>query len=717
MTYDVETVYRLLPEVYRVRDADQGGPLKALVAVLADEADRMDREILATYDNWFIETCAEWLAPYIGDLLRVQPLHAVSAATASQRAVVANTLFYRRAKGTVAVLERLAFDVTGWRARAVEFFRLLATTQHLNHLRRRLPRTPDIRDSATLELLNGPFDRIGHTAEVRRPPVGGRYNIPNIGLCVFRLQSYPLERITPRQVGAFTWAYTFNPVGRDAPLFNPPPAEAALGGLATERDIPAPLRRRALYDELTQATPPVYFADPPVLEVFAQGAAQPVPIANLQICDLSTWKQPVAPIQASVDPALGRLAVQGITPERVSYAYGFSGDLGGGPYDRRAEVACWYDQRVRRVDWQIGVTQDLVAVNAPANAGLLAANLVDALTQWRAFLAQRTAPAFGVIAILDNATYDQPLTLADAITVPADSRLAIMAAGWPGVPVVGTVQPTVGALDPMDRRPDLHAPVEIQGTAVAGAADAGEVILDGLLLEGTLVVRPGNLRRLLVSHCTVVPGIANPALDAQTSAANPGASDNPNLEIALCRSICGPVRAQAPIPAVRLEASIVDGDGSTALDSPGAAVQIDGSTIVGDIAHARTLEASDSLLTGTVSVERHQEGCVRFSYVSDAASTPRRFRCQPDLALAGSALPPDEIREQIRPQFTSLTYGDPGYVQLSFRSAPEVRTGAEDGSEMGAFSFLKQPQREQNLRAALDEYLRVGLDAAIFHVT
>jgi hypothetical protein len=36
---------------------------------------------------------------------------------------------------------------------------------------------------------------------------------------------------------------------------------------------------------------------------------------------------------------------------------------------------------------------------------------------------------------------------------------------------------------------------------------------------------------------------------------------------------------------------------------------------------------------------------------------------------------------------------------------------------MGAFSSLKQPQREANLRLALDEYLRSGLDAGIFFVT
>jgi hypothetical protein len=36
---------------------------------------------------------------------------------------------------------------------------------------------------------------------------------------------------------------------------------------------------------------------------------------------------------------------------------------------------------------------------------------------------------------------------------------------------------------------------------------------------------------------------------------------------------------------------------------------------------------------------------------------------------------------------------------------------------MGAFMFLAQPQRRANLRAALDEYLRLGLEAGVFPVT
>jgi hypothetical protein len=36
---------------------------------------------------------------------------------------------------------------------------------------------------------------------------------------------------------------------------------------------------------------------------------------------------------------------------------------------------------------------------------------------------------------------------------------------------------------------------------------------------------------------------------------------------------------------------------------------------------------------------------------------------------------------------------------------------------MGTWGFLLQPQREANLVASLDEYLRVGLEAGVLYVT
>ena len=66
------------------------------------------------------------------------------------------------------------------------------------------------------------------------------------------------------------------------------------------------------------------------------------------------------------------------------------------------------------------------------------------------------------------------------------------------------------------------------------------------------------------------------------------------------------------------------------------------------------------------------------------------------------------------PVFTSLTCGAAGYGQLAPQTAGEIRLGADDGAEMGAFHDLFQPQRLAGLRASLNEYLRFGFEAGIF---
>ena len=166
MSSSTGALYNLLPAIYRIRDAGLGGPLQSLVGICEQLLGILDQDVAGLYENWFIETCAEWVVPYIGDLLQSAPLHS-GAAGLTARSYVANTLSYRRRKGTSLALEQLARDVTGWPAVAVEFFQLLATTQYLNHLRLGSVITPDLRNSSALELLDGPFDQASHTVDVR----------------------------------------------------------------------------------------------------------------------------------------------------------------------------------------------------------------------------------------------------------------------------------------------------------------------------------------------------------------------------------------------------------------------------------------------------------------------------------------------------------------------------------------------------------------------
>ena len=76
-----------------------------------------------------------------------------------------------------------------------------------------------------------------------------------------------------------------------------------------------------------------------------------------------------------------------------------------------------------------------------------------------------------------------------------------------------------------------------------------------------------------------------------------------------------------------------------------------------------------------------------------------------------------DVQRRVRPRFTGVQYGQPGYAQLDARCPLEITTGADDQAEMGVFHHLKQPQRESNFRASLGEYLRLGLEAGVLHVT
>ena len=241
MSFDAQRLFELLPAIYRLRDGQAQHPdaLRALIDVIAEQVAVLEEDLAQLYDDQFIETCAEWVVPYIGDLIGYRSLHAVAPRIGSPRAEVANTIAYRRRKGTASMLEQLARDVTGWDARVVEFFQLLATTQYMNHLAP--PQHRVVRRAAR----GGPAARSARLRR-RRPPLDvrriarrrGRYNIPNVGIFLWRLGDHPLERIAggeaaPRDAG--DRRYLFSPLGADTPLFNAAEAEDTITHLADAR--------------------------------------------------------------------------------------------------------------------------------------------------------------------------------------------------------------------------------------------------------------------------------------------------------------------------------------------------------------------------------------------------------------------------------------------------------------------------------------------------
>jgi len=730
MTLLRDELFRLLPLLHQQRDAEPGraGVLEALLEVLGREADLVAADLGQLYEDAFVETAADWVVPYLGDLLGVRLLHPVGPGAGRNRALVANTLDYRRRKGTLAALEDLCFQVTGWPTAAVEYFQRLGTTQHLAHVRPASVRTPDLRRAADLELATGPFGTSAHTVEVRRAPAG-RFSVPTIGMHVWRLAPQRVVRATARPVtdppDPPDGRYLVDPAGLDVPLFNPGAGEAALTSLAREHHVPGPLRTRALYDELEALrgpTPPRprWFGADPVVEVFADLGAGlvAVPVAEMTAADLSDppvppavgWPRPAAPLTVAVDPVLGRLAFRADlapTAVEVTATYAAPGEVGAGSYDRaRDETTEMLEPDTDEERWVRAVGR--LAAPVP---GFVVGSLADAVTDWNA------APpgTVGVIAVLDSRTYEEDL----AVTVPAGSSLLVVAVSWPDAedaPVAGPAPALAGAT-PRDRRPHLRGSVSVTGTA--GAPDApdalaGTLALDGLLIEGDVTVEPGDLGRLALRHATVVPGSGRVTVAAPTTPTD----DNGRLVVELTRSVTGSVALPARGPDLEATASIIDGVGGVAVSAGEARVDLDRVTVLGAL-HAEQLSASDCVLAGVATVDRRQAGCVRFSSLAPGSTAPRRYRCQPDLALTDVTDPAVEaaVRARLTPAFSSTRYGDPAYARLDDRSDPALLTGASNGAAMGTYADLQQPQRTANLAAVLEEYLRLGLEAGVIHET
>ena len=682
MSFDRDALLSLLPRLYRIRDLELAsstglaeGPLAELLSVLSGPIALVEEDLEQLYDDAFIETCAEWAVPYIGDLIGYRPLHGVVPTIVSRRAEVAHTIAYRRRKGTATVLEQLARDVTGWPAHVVEFFQCLVTTQYMNHLRPAIHAAPDLRQWEPLTRVGTAFDRIPRTIDVRRISSGrGRHNIPNVGVFLWRIGAYSLSRSPAVSVDARR--YRFSPLNHDQPLFTRPETEDEITQLSTPLNVPLPIGRRVFHERKTD-----FYSEGDIRRSVCLyvGSADPlpaIPIASVRICNLSddgaTWAHlPGAGLYA-IDPVLGRIALPpGLAADtrvEVDYHYGFSADLGGGEYERA--------QSFGAAVATLRVPDDHATIQAAITA----------------------LGGSGVVEIADSGRYQETLS----INVAAGERIELRAANG--------------------RRPTVVLTGEC---TLAGGTDA-EISLNGLLLTGQRLHVPaagGNaLRRLEVRHCTLVPGWT---LTADGSPVSPAEEsllvDLPDIIVTIERAILGGILAHDGA-SCSLTDSILDGcapDGTAyaGLDGTGAggALTLDACTVIGKI-HAATLPlVSNSILLATLEpastwlapiiATRRQEGCVRFSYVPANARVPQRHRC----------VPGDDTSPTAAPQFTSLRYGHHAYAQLRAASGPAILTGASDEGEMGAFHHLYQPQRETNLRVRLDEYLRVGLEAGVFY--
>ncbi|PWT99390.1 MAG: hypothetical protein C5B51_27315 [Terriglobia bacterium] len=709
-----DRLYELVPVIYRQRDAVQGYPLRALLRVAAEQLILIEKDIAGLYENWFIETCDDWVVPYIGSLIGYRTVHDAGepapGATPEQQAInrilypradVANTVRFRRRKGTLAAIEELAAAVSGWPARAVEWFHLLGVFQNINYLHMNRGRTLDLRDGDALADLARAFDESAHNIDIR----AGAGNIADVKVFVWRLRSYTVTN-TP----AYCYeaegpnCFLFSALGNDTQLFARP---VSAGGKSPGKlNLPLPISRSSFEkfeaNEVAGATRgvPFFYGPGKSLAIWIGSPPELVPQEQIVPADLSDWSYRPTPGQVAVDPQLGRIAFPPTQTRKggvlVSYSYGFPADLGGGEYPRQ--------------------------LSQPPDAKLYSVGpgqrIGDALNQWSA-----DGPVNAVIEIEQSGVYAEPIQ----ITLKAGQSLQLRAASG--------ARPILRLLDWQTSAPD--------NLSVTGETKSW-FTLDGILVTGRGVQIDGDLAGVTIRYSTLVPGWGlhlncEPKRPSEPSIIVSGTVGCLSID----HSITGFLEinrdeAKTEPIAIRIADSIVDATSSNriAIGAPErlcahSVLTILRSTVIGRIqTHAIEL-AENSILLGNVLACRRQQGCVRFSYVPPGSKTPRRFECQPDLVIAAVL---DEFKrgdltpqqrdlliasesERVEPDFNSTRYGTPVYCQLSDNCAAEIKTGADDESEMGVYHDLFQPQRTANLRARLDEFTPAGAAAGISFAT
>lgn len=761
----IDRLYQLLPAIYRIRDSEQGYPLKALLRVIAEQVNLVEDDISRLYDNSFIETAEDWAVPYIADLIGYRPVtdpgEAGNATTQEGRQLyraliprreVANTIRYRRRKGTLALLELLANDIADWPARAVEFYKLLAWNQNINHQHLKRARTVDLRQMNAIDLLDGPFDAIAHTVDVRRinsTLTLGRFNIPSVGVSVWRLKPYSVTQ-TPahRPEHAPSHCGTFSVLGQDTQLFIKPEREDDPTHIAGELNLPSPVRALSFRQSLSgRADEELYYGEKKSLAIWAEGWAKLappylVPVDKIIHADLSDWRYTPQLGKVAVDPVLGRFAFHpDQLPQkavRVSYHYVFSSDIGGGEYQRQlADPSPRLMEEADPLDTSKTITRRVAPVIYKVGKGQSIHRIEEALRLW-----EQEHPWDTVIELTDSGVYSIKPRY---INLDNGRTLQIRASNGS--------RPVIRLHRQADWQSDSEDTNTMVETFTVIIEPGGRFTLDGLLISGwALHINspqseqqdkkndPVCLSQVLIRHCTLVPGWE---LECDCEPKN---AEEPSLEFHHLRakvhiehSILGAIQIHEdevyvdPIP-IMIADSLLDATAADkeAIGAPGefvahASLTILRSTVFGIVNTHAIVLAENSIFNDCVNVARRQLGCMRFCYVPQGCRTPKRYHCQPDAAVEvlRDVLSPEEVdpllidNEQLRliPRYTARRYGLPGYGQLSTYCAEEIRQGADDESEMGAFHDLFQPQRTANLLTRLNEYTPAGMDVGLIFVT
>ena len=308
---------------------------------------------------------------------------------------------------------------------------------------------------------------IAHTVDVRRIESGrGRYNIPNVGVFLWRLDAYPLSGSPAARVDDRRWR--FHPLGIDQPLFTRPETEDEItasrdtaeragsrsGGACstpTRRLLHRQRRHRRkslrLYDDSGGSLQPLVAAHVRCVQSFRRRRV-------LGAC--AAGRQQMRSIRRSGASRLPPGLPAGTRCASI-FTTASAPDIGGGEYERAASF------ETADTPPQLVLVPDQFATIQAA---------LDALD------------GAGVVEITDSGRYDETL----GISANADQRVELRAANGH--------RPTLILGDEMSSR---RGATPRSGSTACSIAGAG---------LGVPAAGGNQLRELESAHCTLVPGLA-----------------------------------------------------------------------------------------------------------------------------------------------------------------------------------------------------------------
>jgi len=749
-----QLLFDRLPAIHKIKDEELQGPLQAYLAPVETAFNAVKDSIDALYHDLFIDTCADWVIPYIGDLLGTSHL---AGAPWTLRADVADTILLRRAKGTLGAVERLAHDLTGWGAYPVELRENLVWAQALNHQRPDRGGAPayaqppygrhtvirggfaTIRDPAVLAQLGTAYDTFARFPDVSTvQPYQLKYNLPNLAVFLWRLASYEVEReptlasptpATTSSGGTFVARFFVHPLGRSVRMFgrstydpdvrpivltplDEQPSPIPRARLGPEPADPIGVANPAAYVEVLEYDPATVTPANP-LPVTGKPIQIHVPLnlftapATIRGANLCAWEGGLAPALApneiAIDPVIGRIAI-GVTTQAdadllaaklvLTYRYAAVGPVGAHPTAR--------DELPDGTPAAIVVGSAAAPTLAAALSGLSSSS---------------TTPL--VVEIDDDAIHDFDANDVGGGNDLVVGRPLILRATEGRRPLVRLKQPLSFVTAALDDSV-ANTTVRIEGiffTAGTGWADSDPLItrvaIEALDLRGC-TLDPGGY---LVLDGTPGGSRAKPRT-AMRLAADYGFSTTdlakfealPSLE--LTRTIAGSLFVDPDAYTIALASTIIDATdlAATAIAGSGdptttyaANTHIDGVTIFGKT-RVHQISGQGGIFTGTLTVDDDQTGCLKLCWFSNTGDRlPQNADClkAPDARLV----------------FTSEVFGHEAYAQLALDCDPRILNRGPDDDQMGAYGFLLEAHKWANLTIRLREFTPVGVRPLLIPAT